>query len=342
MSHLTSFIAFEVEAASTEECSHWIESIIELKTATTLNIHRSESNQKPMKVIKVWQIDNSLGNTSIRLAKFSIPEGKDTGVMMMEDLVPLEDEMSLDNYRDSLSMSNIGGYSKAVVDRTSSGPNKMSFRNRGESSGLPLPNTTAVNARSKSVTSSSTSSEPITFDDLHLSISSTNTKLSEQKMDVFAGEILVPTVASVEPPRLHSVWSTDFEDSSHKSLPRSVSSPEIRNSAGLTDLITSSSGLSPHNSVNVESAFQVKPASVGPVTNSASNPSKNMPSSMHKAQQPSFLDDDDLFEFLTSNSATSQTHATQLTPAHNTPQTCPPRSQSKRLVLDNEKFILRR
>lgn len=256
--------------------------------------------------------------------------------MMMEDLIPLEDEVSLENYRESLSMSNIGG--TKVVDRMSSGSMKVSFRSRGESSGLPLPNSTTFNTRSKSVTSS-TSSEPLSFDDLHLSASSCDTKRScDQNVDIFANEILVPTVAP-EPPRLHSVWSTDFEDSagSHKSLPRSASSPDVRNSAGLKDLL-SSSGLSPHTSLKVDSAFQTKPLN-SPSGGPSQKISTNIQNSNHKKQQPSFLDDDDLFDFLTSNPLPPQSSHT---PSSDVSQSCPPRTQSKRLVLDNEKFILRR
>ena len=340
-----------MEASTTEECSTWIESLIEFKTTKTLNVHKSAAKEtKPVRVIKLWQIDNVVG--SIRLAKYSIPEGKDSGVMLMDDLIPLDDEIGFESFRDSLSMSSVGSTNSASFERASY--MKSSFRDRGDSTGLPptsQTNSSRVASRSKSVTSSS--SHPPAIEDLQLF--ELNTKPSKESIDVFAGEMLVPTPGPLDPPRLHSVWSSDFEDvttqGSHKSLPRPVSSPDVRNSAGLLDLM--GTGCSPHSSVNFESAFikgspHSRPPSQSRSIDGGSSTSSNGHLSTHakslsnsSSQQLSFAEEDALFDFLTSvppqpsSSSNAASH-----PRRPTDQ--PSRQSTKKLVLDQDKFILGR
>jgi hypothetical protein len=352
---LTPLLAFEVEASSTEECSTWIESLIELKTTKTLNVHHSAVTEtKPIRVIKLWQIDNVVG--SIRLAKYSIPEGKDGGVMLMDDLIPLEDEIGFD-FRDSLSMSSVGTNS-ASYDPTSY--LKSSFRSRGDSSGLPATGSLRVNSRSKSVTGSSTSSDPPTIDELKSVGLQPST---EQTVDIFAGEMLVPTPGLLDPPSLHSVWSTEFEDTStqgsHKSIPRAASSPDVRNSAGLLDLLTNernsvsetSNGASSHSSSNFESAFKGSPKAQsssahhsrsmhGGSGGSGNGNGSHVKTLSNTSQQLSFAEEDDLFDFLTSNpTQDSSSQSTQPNKAAGAP---PLRQSTKKLVLDQDKFILGR
>jgi hypothetical protein len=284
--------------------------------------------------------------------------------MLMDDLIPLEDEIGFENFRDSLSMSSVGS--------TNSASFKSNFRNRGDSSGLPptsQTNSFRASSRSKSVTGSSTSSDPPTIEDLKAAGLDTKPS-SEQTVDIFAGEMLLPTPGPLDPPTLHSVWSTEFEDTttqgSHKSLPRPASSPDVRNSVGLglLDLIgnerNSLSGVtndcSPHSSVGFESAFlkgspnahpsshhsrSMHGGSGGSVSSGNGHGSTHVKTlSNSSSQQLSFAEEDDLFDFLTSNPSIPPQHSSSSTTASGAPQ--PSRQSAKKLVLDQDKFILSR
>jgi hypothetical protein len=346
---LTSVTAFEVEASSTEECSTWIQLLIELKTAKSLHVHRTSITQcapEPIRVIKFWQVDSMVG--SVRLVKYSIPDSldHDSGIISMEDLVPLEDEVGFENYRDSLSMSSLTPTSSVNFERNLS---TLGIRSRGDSSLPPATNSGRINSnmRSKSLTSSTSSGTPTpnVFDQGAAAPAA-------QVFDIFAGEMLVPCSEPfvTTPPQLHTVWSADFEEgeANRRSFPRPASSPDFRSSLGMAELTNHDqverSRLPPSH--DLESAFL--PKSVLPQEEKISpkafppRPQFQPPPPLPPRPQfvppppPSFAGDDDLFEFLTSDTRPATTGSSTATSHRGNGQ------PTKKVVLDESKYILHR
>jgi hypothetical protein len=330
-------IAFEVEASSTEECSTWIQLLIELKTAKALHVQRvTQCVSQPIRVIKFWQIDTMVG--SVRLAKYSIADSSDhdLGIISMEDLVPVEDDVGFENYRDSLSMSSLGPTNSVSFDRTAS--LTFGIRSRGDSSLPPATASTRINSnmRSKSMTASTLPSPQV--------FNQEEKAAPVQVFDIFAGEMLVPSSEPLisAPPKLHTVWSAEFEEGegNRRSFPRSASSPNVRSSLGMAELtnhdqVDRSSGPGLPQSREAESAFLAKTSDKNiptPQTTRGNGSSSTVP-----PPPPSFAEDDDLFDFLTSDTTNRSAIRSSAAPFRQMEH-----QQAKKMVLDQDKYILHR